>query len=310
MLRNFLKTPLALALAASVSPVSLHALAQNESLVLEEVTVTAQRRSQSLQEVPIAVTALSGDELSLRGMSDISELGQSVPSLTLEPSRATNSTLTAFIRGIGQQDPLAGFEQGVALYLDDVYMARPQGALLDIYDVERIEVLRGPQGTLYGRNAVGGAIKYVTRRLTDETEVRLRAAYGTYNQRELVATVALPVTDSFRVGGTVATFQRDGFGDNLFTGGEQYDKDIVGYRLSAEWDVTDNVLVRLAYDDTTDQSSAVAGHRPYDATTIDAPAVSDVWDTRAGASEAATGTTTGINGNNEVEAKGYSISID
>jgi hypothetical protein len=102
--------------------------------------------------------------------------------VTLEPSRATNTTLTAFIRGVGQQDPLAGFEQGVALYLDDVYLARPQGALLDIYDVERIEVLRGPQGTLYGRNAVGGAIKYVTRRLSDDLNVRLRGSYGTYNQ--------------------------------------------------------------------------------------------------------------------------------
>ncbi|HBX73259.1 MAG TPA: TonB-dependent receptor, partial [Halieaceae bacterium] len=98
---------------------------------------------------------------------DISELAQIIPSVTLEPSRATSTTLTAFIRGVGQQDPLAGFEQGVALYLDDVYIARPQGALLDIYDVERVEVLRGPQGTLYGRNAVGGAIKYVTRRLSD-----------------------------------------------------------------------------------------------------------------------------------------------
>ncbi len=80
---------------------------------------------------------------------------------------ATNSTLTAFIRGVGQQDPVAGFEQGVGIYLDDVYLNRPQGAVLDIYDVERIEVLRGPQGTLYGRNTVGGAVKYVTRRLSE-----------------------------------------------------------------------------------------------------------------------------------------------
>ena len=78
-------------------------------------------------------------------------------------SRGTNTTLTPFIRGVGQQDPVAGFEQGVGLYLDDVYLNRPQAAVLDIYDVERIEVLRGPQGTLYGRNTIGGAIKYVTR---------------------------------------------------------------------------------------------------------------------------------------------------
>ena len=132
---------------------------EGASGVLEEIMVTARRREENLQDVPAAVTAFSNADLELRGASDITEIAQQAPSVTLEPSRATNSTLTAFIRGIGQQDPLAGFEQGVALYIDDIYVARPQGALLDIYDVERIEVLRGPQGTLYGRNAVGGAIK-------------------------------------------------------------------------------------------------------------------------------------------------------
>ena len=311
MLRHFMKTPMAIALAATALPYTSALMAQgSQPLMIEEVTVTAQRRSQNIQDVPLAVTALSGDELSLRGLSDIGELAQSVPSLTLEPSRATNSTLTAFIRGVGQQDPLAGFEQGVALYLDDVYMARPQGALLDLYDVERIEVLRGPQGTLYGRNAVGGAVKYVTRRLSDELEVRVRGSFGTYNQQELVGTVSVPVSDNFRVGGTIASFQRDGYGDNLFTGGEQYDKDVVGYRVSAEWDVTENLLVRLAYDDTTDKSSAVAGYRPFDGVTVAWPPANSVWDTRAAASEAATGTTTGINGNNEVTASGYSLTID
>ena len=305
------RTPIAIALSLALTPFTQSVVAQTESeLALEEVTVTAQRRGQNLQDVPIAVTALSGEDLALRGLSDITELAQSVPSLTLEPSRATNTTLTAFIRGVGQQDPLAGFEQGVALYIDDVYMARPQGALLDIYDVERIEVLRGPQGTLYGRNAVGGAIKYVTRRLDDELSLRLRGSFGNYNQRDLVATVSVPLSDSFRIGGTVASFQRDGFGDNLFTGGEQYDKDIVGYRLSAEWDITDSLQVRVAYDDTDDQSSAVAGYRPYPAVTFTAPPASSVWDTRAGASEAAVGSTTGINGNNQVESEGWSVTID
>src|SRR3546814_16400268 len=88
-----------------------------------------------------------------------------VPNVTLEPTRGTNATLSAFIRGVGQQDPVAGFEQGVGVYIDDVYLNRPHGAVVDIYDVERIEVLRGPQGTLYGRNTIGGAITYVTKRL-------------------------------------------------------------------------------------------------------------------------------------------------
>ncbi len=300
----------AAALMASVSVVPMVSAQSEEggSLVLEEVTVTARRRAESLQDVPIAVSALSGDELTLRGAQDLTEIAQSVPSVTLEPSRATNTTLTAFIRGVGQQDPLAGFEQGVAIYLDDVYLARPQGALLDIYDVERIEVLRGPQGTLYGRNAVGGALKYVTRRLSDDLNVRLRGSLGNYGQTDLVGTVSGAVTDGFRLGATIGSFQRDGFGDNLFTGGEQYDKDIVGFRVSAEWEPTDDILIRVAYDETDDQSSAVAGWRPFPGALSGIPSPSDVFDTNAGAS--VLDTTAGINGNNQVESEGWMVSVD
>lgn len=302
--RNRLAVAVAVATSAAFAPVPQTA----EAAVLEEVTVTARRRDESLQEVPVAVTAFTGDALRLKGAADITELAQSAPSVTLEPSRATNTTLTAFIRGVGQQDPLAGFEQGVALYIDDVYIARPQGALLDIYDVERIEVLRGPQGTLYGRNAIGGAIKYVTRRLGDEPELRLRASYGEEDQMDLVATAAYPVSDTFRVGATVASFQRDGFGENKTTGDDQYEKDIFAYRISAEFEPTDSLLFRFGYDHTQDDTNPVAGHRPFAPVTSSEPVLGNVWDTFAGASELPS--TAGIGGNNEVEPEGYYLSID
>ena len=133
------------------------------------IIVTARRREERLVDVPVAVTSFRAEELKQRGSVDITDIAQVTPNTTLEESRGTNSTLSAFIRGIGQQDPVSGFEQGVGIYLDDVYLNRPQAAVLDIYDVERIEVLRGPQGTLYGRNTIGGAVKYVTRELPDET---------------------------------------------------------------------------------------------------------------------------------------------
>ncbi len=137
--------------------------------------------------MPVAVTAYSGEQLNRQGALDITDIADTTPNVTLEVSRGTNSTLTPFIRGIGQQDPVAGFEQGVGLYLDDVYLNRPQAAVLNIYDVERIEVLRGPQGTLYGRNTIGGAIKYVTRRIpTDGPHMSIRGNLGTYHQADLI----------------------------------------------------------------------------------------------------------------------------
>ena len=133
-----------------------------------DVIVTARRRDEALKDVPISVSALGAERLEETGASDITALQQQTPNATVQVARGSNSTLISFIRGVGQQDPLWGFEPGVGLYVDDVYVARPQGAVLDIYDIERIEVLRGPQGSLYGRNTVGGAIKYVTSRLAQD----------------------------------------------------------------------------------------------------------------------------------------------
>ncbi len=306
---NRLTTILAIAVASSgLAATPFDVSHAEEAGTLEEVVVTARRRAENIQDVPIAVTALSGDELSARGSADLSDIAQVVPSVTLEPSRATNSTLTAFIRGVGQQDPLAGFEQGVALYLDDVYIARPQGALLDIYDVERIEVLRGPQGTLYGRNAVGGAIKYVTKRLADEPEFRVKASLGDYDQADFVATASYPVSDRFRIGATMASFNRDGFGDNHTTGDDNYNKDIFAYRISAEFEPTDNFLVRVAYDRTDDDSAPVAGFRPFPATISGNAVLGDVRDTHGGVADAVS--SQGIGGNNEVISEGLHLSIE
>ncbi|HET9398247.1 MAG TPA: TonB-dependent receptor, partial [Sphingomicrobium sp.] len=188
------------ALAQDTEQVAAEANAQADETAQDsgEIVVTARRRAEALQDVPIAVSAYSGEQLEREGAIDITDVGDTTPNVTLETSRGTNTTLTAFIRGVGQQDPVAGFEQGVGIYLDDVYLNRPQGAVLDIYDVERIEILRGPQGTLYGRNTIGGAVKYVTKRLPDDPEVRVRATVGTYGQKDLVISAAGGLTEGFR----------------------------------------------------------------------------------------------------------------
>lgn len=269
------------AFAAIAAP--QEAQAQKAADVLDEVTVTARRREESLHDVPLAISVISGTQLERVGAADIIEIAQSSPNVTLEVSRGTNTTLTAFIRGVGQQDPVAGFESGVGLYLDDVYFNRPHAAVLDLYEVERIEVLRGPQGTLYGRNTIGGAIKYVTKSLDNETRRKLRVSVGNYNQLDAVLSASTAVTDNFRIGGTIAKFSHDGYGDNLTQSNwENYNKDVFGARVSLEWDATENLMFKLNSDYTEDRSDPKAGHRMQVGAVSGAPILDDVFDTRAG----------------------------
>ncbi len=245
------------------------------------IVVTARRREENLLDVPIAVTAYSAEDLQQAGAIDITDIALTTPNTTLESSRGTNSTLSAFIRGVGQQDPVSGFEQGVGIYLDDVYLNRPQAAVLDIYDVERIEVLRGPQGTLYGRNTIGGAVKYVTRQLPQDFSLRAKATYGSYDQLDGVVSVSAPLTDIVRVGGAVARLTRDGFGENLTTGLDNYDKDILAGRATLEiGGYSEPVLIRISGDYTKDESNPRGGHRVIPGLLSGAPVLDDVYDTR------------------------------
>ncbi|PJI88755.1 TonB-dependent receptor [Sphingomonas koreensis] len=262
-----------------------------------EIVVTARRREESLIDVPISMSVVSGDSLVKSGAADITALQDKTPNLTLQIARGSNSTLIAFSRGVGQQDPLWGFEPGVALYIDDVYVARPQGAVLDIFDVERVEVLRGPQGTLYGRNTIGGAVKYVTRRLGHDYKASARVSYGSYNQVDLVGQVVVPVGDTLSLGAAVAQYWRDGFGTNLTTGAEHYNKDVFAARLSAEFTPSDTIFIRVAGDRVLDRSNPRHGTRllPNGTDPIYAP-TGDVYDTRAG-----------IGDRNRVETRGLSV---
>ncbi len=248
-----------------------------------DVVVTARRREERLVDVPIAVTSFSGAQLAQAGAIDITDIGATTPNITVEVSRGTNSTLSAFIRGVGQQDPVSGFEQGVGIYLDDVYLNRPQGAVLDIYDVDRIEVLRGPQGTLYGRNTIGGAVKYVTKSLPQEFSLKVRGTYGSYNQADGVITVSTPISDIVRVGASAARLSRGGFGTNLTTGQDNYNKDIWAGRATLEMGgYGQPVLIRISGDYTKDDSNPRGGHRLIPGQVSGAPVLSDVFDTRGG----------------------------
>ncbi|NQY97538.1 MAG: TonB-dependent receptor [Henriciella sp.] len=290
---------LASAMAAGLGAVP--SLAQDadeepEARRLGAVTVTAQRREENLLDVPLSVSAFSAEQLEATGAVDITSIQRSTPNATIEVARGSNSTLIAFIRGVGQQDPLWGFEPGVGLYVDDIYVARPQGAILDIFDIERIEVLRGPQGTLYGRNTIGGAIKYVTKKLGDEPDLKAKVNVGSFSQLDAIVSGSVPLSDTFAVGGAIAKYDRDGYGSNLNTGAEHYDKDVLAYRLSAEWQPSSDLFFRLAYDRSEDDSNAKHGHRLLPSADGTIPVTGNVFDTRAGIGDA-----------NSVETEGYSL---
>jgi len=290
--RSMLKASSSLLILAAAAT-AMPAYAQ----VDDEIVVTAQRRAQNIQDVPISVTAVSGDFLESIGAVDITDVQKITPNATIEVARGSNSTLIAFIRGVGQQDPLWGFEPGVGIYVDDVYVARPQGSVLDIFDVERVEVLRGPQGTLYGRNTIGGAIKYVTKGLNmEEPELKARVNVGSYGQFDQIVSGSIPVSDTFALGGAIANYKRDGFGENLLTGADHYNKDIFAARVSAEWAPTDALNFRIAADMSDDDSNAKHGHRLLPSADGSLPVTDSEYDTRGGAGD-----------RNEVKTKGVSF---
>ena len=205
---------------------------EQSATTLEKVTVTARRREETLQDVPVAVTAFTPETLEKLNIRDLGDLDAQVPNLTIYAARGNNTTVTAYIRGVGQSDPLWGVDPGVGIYMDDVYIARPQGGLLDVFDVGRIEVLRGPQGTLYGKNTVGGAIKYISRDLPTEFEGYVDATIGSYGQTDFKAAIGGSLGECVRMRLAAASLSRNGFGENIDTGVDVSDKDTKAMRLS------------------------------------------------------------------------------
>ncbi|MGS0537003.1 TonB-dependent receptor [Pseudoalteromonas sp. SaAl2] len=297
-------TPVTLAVSLALLSTSSIAAEQTTQAKgeLERIEVTARKTVENLQEVPVAVTSIGAQELAENGISVMTEVQQFSPNTTLQASRGTNSTITAFIRGVGQQDPLWGYEPGVGIYIDDVYLARPQGAVLDLLDVQQIEVLRGPQGTLYGKNTIGGAIKYVTKEMSGDATLNVQGTVGSYNQKDLKITGQLPLIDEkLYVGFGFATLNRDGFGEFLTSDldnqdRENYNKDVTAARVTLEYTPTDDLFFRLAWDKTEDESNAKGGYRLLPSLLTDAPVPDSVYDSY-----------TSLPTWNKVELEGYSL---
>ena len=183
---------------------------------ISDIVVTARRTEERLQDVPVSVTALSGEFLDKQNMQDISSVPQFTPNLSILPQPSSVSGASIYIRGIGNQEPSSVAEQGVGIYLDGVYVARSAGAIFDLVDMERIEVLRGPQGTLFGRNTIGGAVQLVSRKPKDDFHTEIKAGYGRFQDwfvRGRVDTGYL-LGSVLKASVTAMHHERDGFIDN------------------------------------------------------------------------------------------------
>jgi iron complex outermembrane recepter protein len=186
----------------------------NAATELEEVVVTAQKRSESIQQVPIAITAFSESTLRAKGITDIHGLSALTPNVNLDqgsPFSGSNSVLSASIRGIGQDDFAFNLDPGVGVYVDGVYFARTVGANQSLLDVERIEILKGPQGTLFGRNTIGGAISIVTRTPGEEFNIQSQLTGGSFNRRDVSVLADIPLAPNLLSTVTVATQYQDGY---------------------------------------------------------------------------------------------------
>lgn len=208
----------------------------------DEIVVTAQRQEQSVQDVPIAVSAFSGNDLQARQLESFQDIQFNIPNFSFSRSQFTGSTIS--IRGIGALAVGASTEPSTSVHINDVYINAPRLFETEFFDIERLEILRGPQGTLFGRNATGGVINVITNKATtDGIEGYADAEYGNYNSVRFQGALNVPLSDTLAVRLAGITIQRDGYTENVFDGRDIDDRNIYALRGSARWLPTDNTTI-------------------------------------------------------------------
>ncbi|MBA6413205.1 TonB-dependent receptor [Parahaliea sp. F7430] len=211
----------------------------SSAAVLEEVVVTARKREESMQQTPISITALTSESMERAGINELTAIDRQTPNLTFTVGTGGgSSTVNAFIRGVGENDFIITTDPTVGLYLDGVYLARVFGANMELKDVERIEVLRGPQGTLFGKNSIGGAISVSTRKPDGSTEGELNLTAGSRNLRGLSLYGQTALTDTLSA--SVSYLQKDADGWQSRPGGDAGDTDLATARVILNWAPSDD----------------------------------------------------------------------
>jgi iron complex outermembrane receptor protein len=228
---------------------------------IEEITVTARKREENLQDTPVAVTAFSADEIVDRDIRQIDQIQATVPSLQFDSAVGSSNAARVYLRGVGNGDPISSDDPGVGLYVDGVFQPRAQGALLTISDIERVEVLRGPQGTLFGKNTIGGAISVTTAK-PDPTEFAGQGSvrFGNYNRFDSRLSVNVPVVAE-RVAArfSFASATRDAFVTNVSTGRDFQDDKLLGGRAQLRFTPIDEFELDLGFDQSKENRAPFGG---------------------------------------------------
>jgi iron complex outermembrane receptor protein len=242
-------SPAAAASEPAAATVSNPEAETSGAAVLDKVEVTAQKRRESLQETPISIEAFNAEKLELRGIEGLQDLSGAVPSLTVEPFPTHNATLRIFIRGVGINDSQITQDAPVGVYMDGVYIARSLGLTLDVADIDRIEVLRGPQGTLYGRNTTGGAINLITKRpQTGAFSMSHKLSFGDRNLLYGRSAFNIPLADNLALKLTGLFSKQDGYVENTGPGGDFGDREEKAWRADLGWRPWDWLVVDYSYD--------------------------------------------------------------
>ncbi len=232
---------------------------QDTSTSVEDIVVTARRTEESAQRTPLALTAFSGQTLERVGAQQVTDLQGSVPNLNIVQGRGSSNSTNIYIRGIGQPDALQTFDPAIGVYVDDVYYSRIRGSQFDLLDLERVEILRGPQGTLYGKNTIGGAMKLVSRRPGQDFRARASASYGDYDLIDIQGAVSGPITDTLALGLSALHSERGGYVTDPVTGAEYNDKNSSAVRAALAWDPTSNLRIDLTADYSKDDAGMTVG---------------------------------------------------
>ena len=311
-----LKTTLKAGAALAVLTITMPAMAQSGDAGASDddsgvIIVTARRSEENIQSVPSAVSAFNEQSLERIQATDTTGLQGAVPNLNIVQGRGSSNATNVFIRGIGQPDALQTFDPAVGVYVDDVYLSRIRGNQLDLLDLERLEVLRGPQGTLYGKNTIGGAIKFVTRKPDQDIRAHLTMGYGSYDQFDLNVAISGPLSETVAIGASFMRATRDGYVEDQVDAREYNDRDTNAARFAVAFTPSDTFRIDLTADYSVDDSALNVGRPINDLVTFSGTVLEVTNPENEGGEYDFTGRTTpGFPNSTELEHYGFSGTME